>query len=286
MKAHQSRSEACRVSIEATSPPPPLPTDRVIQHAKQDRQDDQEVCQKVAWLATTRQPGNCPPPLYAGGTNVTPSNQLADIAQIAHAMYLLNAKDPNIMITIGTLNDIVRKHIGRTPNPDDLCCYLDGSMEGEFGLPSTDITSMWTRLRMATRRLRKRIDIAWTVGPDNLPTITAGTTIIRASDCQRIQCSLMKDLFLKRLLTKPDQGKAYGVTTTSAASNHFLNNGKYTSFADWYFIHRAHMSVVALRGHKRYGNDTKQCRHCGYTHETLAHVLSLPTQPPSSNSQG
>ncbi|XP_023242084.1 uncharacterized protein LOC111640308 [Centruroides sculpturatus] len=146
-------------------------------------------------------------------------------------------------------------------------------MEGEFGLPYADITSMWTRLRIATRRLQKRINISWIVGPGDLPTIIAGTTTIRVNDCQKVLCGLMKQHFLNRLQSKPDQGKAYGVTATSSASNHFLNNGKYTSFADWYFIHRARMSVVALRGHKRFGNDTKQCRRCGHTPETLAHVI-------------
>ncbi|XP_023240117.1 uncharacterized protein LOC111638606 [Centruroides sculpturatus] len=213
-------------------------------------------------------------PYMQGGTNVTPTSQLADIAQVSHAMHLFHSKDPNIIdIAQGTLTQVVKKRITRHPNIDDLCHYLNGSMDGEFGLTSTDITSMWTRLQMATRRLKKRLDISWTVGPDNLPTISTGTNLIRTSDCQRVLCGLLKEHFIRKLTAKPDQGKAYSVTSTSAVSNHFINNGKYTRFTDWYFIHRVRMSVVALRGHKRFGNDTKRCRRCGHVRETLAHVL-------------
>ncbi|XP_023210577.1 uncharacterized protein LOC111613450 [Centruroides sculpturatus] len=213
-------------------------------------------------------------PYMCGGTNVTPTNQLADIAQVSHAMHLFFSKDSNITgIALKALTEVINKRIGKTPNDEDLCEYLNGSMDGDFGLPSADITSLWTRLRMATRRLKKRINIAWTVGPGNLPNISAGTTLIRPEDCQRVLCGLLKEHFLGKLLAKPDQGKAYKVTSFSPVSNHFMNNGKYTRFSDWYFIHRARMSVVALRGHRRFGNDTKRCRRCGYARETLAHVL-------------
>ncbi|XP_023211847.1 uncharacterized protein LOC111614713 [Centruroides sculpturatus] len=213
-------------------------------------------------------------PYMCGGTNITPTNQLADIAQVAHAMHLFGANDPNIAgIALKTLEEVVKKRITRPASIEDLCKYLDGSMEGEFGLPSTDITSMWTRLRVATRRLKKRICISWAVGPNNLPTISAGSTLLRAGDCQRILCSLLKEHYLGKLLAKPDQGKAYSVTATSSVSNHFLNNGRYTRFTDWYFVHRARMSVVALRGHRRFGNETKSCRRCGHVRETLAHVI-------------
>ncbi|XP_023238972.1 uncharacterized protein LOC111637658 [Centruroides sculpturatus] len=213
-------------------------------------------------------------PYKQGGTNITPTSHLSDIAQICHASHLFHSRDPDIVnISRGTLEEVVSFRIGRAANTDDLCRYLDGSMEEEFGRPSKDITSVWTRLRMATRRLKKRINIHWTVGPDNLPVISTEDNLINAQNCQRTLCGLLKEHYHHSLTSKPDQGKAYKVTTTSEVSNHFMNNGHYTRFSDWFFIHRARMSTVALRGHKRFGSDTKRCRRCGYQRETLAHVL-------------
>ncbi|XP_067131981.1 uncharacterized protein [Centruroides vittatus] len=213
-------------------------------------------------------------PYKQGGANVTPSSQLADIAQICHASYLFNSRDDNITdIAMGTLNCVVAKRTGRTPSPEDICQYLDGSMEGDVGSKSYDITSMWTRLRMATRRLKTRLNINWVIGPGNLPTIAVGDSIINVKGCQGTLCALLKEHHLRNLLLKPDQGKAFKVTATSEVSNYFLNNGRFTRFSDWRFIHRARLSVVALRGQKRFGTDSKTCRRCGFAMETLSHVL-------------
>ncbi|XP_023220585.1 uncharacterized protein LOC111622442 [Centruroides sculpturatus] len=126
---------------------------------------------------------------------------------------------------------------------------------------------------MATRRLRKRIDINWIEGPDNTPTIAFENNAIRLKGCRHTLDRLLKFHYLQRLTAKPDQGKAFKITARSEVSNHFLNNGNYTRFSDWRFIHRARLSVVALRGHKRFGNETKACRRCGFVRETLSHVL-------------
>ncbi|XP_067141006.1 uncharacterized protein [Centruroides vittatus] len=126
---------------------------------------------------------------------------------------------------------------------------------------------------MATTQLRKRLNINWTIGDDNLPTISVNNNPIRTNTCQRTLCSLLKKYHLRNLISKPNQGKAYGLTATSEVSNHFINNSHYTHFSDWYFIHRARLSIVALRGHKCFGNKTKRCRRCGFVRETLSHVL-------------
>ncbi|XP_023225130.1 uncharacterized protein LOC111626079 [Centruroides sculpturatus] len=213
-------------------------------------------------------------PYKQGGTNVPPTSHLADIAQICHALYLFQSRDEDIAaISRNALADVVKHRIRRDITTDDLCCYLNGSMQEEFGRPSKDITSVWTRLRMATRRLKKKIELNWTTGPDDLPNIVACDNLIRAQDCQRTLCGLLKVYYHQKLAAKPDQGKAYKLTSASEVSNHFINNGQYTRFSDWYFIHRARLSVVALRGHKRFGNEIKKCRRCSYQRETLAHVL-------------
>ncbi|XP_023229281.1 uncharacterized protein LOC111629614 [Centruroides sculpturatus] len=188
-------------------------------------------------------------------------------------LYISNSRDNITNIALGALRDVVAARIAKQPSDEELCHYLDGSMEGDLGNPSKDITSMWTRLQMATRRLGKKIGIKWAIGPDGTPTITLEYNIIRTKKCQSTLVSLLKHHHLQRLLAKPDQGKAYKVMASNEASNHFLNNGRYTRFSDWRFIHRARLSVVALRGYKRFGNESKTCQRCGFARETLFHIL-------------
>ncbi|XP_023223761.1 uncharacterized protein LOC111624982 [Centruroides sculpturatus] len=216
--------------------------------------------------------GNCPSPVPTRG-HQTPHQPSCRYSTNLPCP-LFQSRDTDIrQISRSALEDVVKHRIRRSLDPSDLCCYLNGSMEEKFGRPSKDITSVWTRLQMATRRLKKEIGISWTTGPDELPTITANNCLIHAHECQRTLCGLLKEHYLQKLTAKPDQGKAFKITSASEVSNHFINNGQYTRFADWFFIHKARLSVVALRGHKRFGNEPKKCRRCGYQRETLAHVL-------------
>ncbi|XP_023215162.1 uncharacterized protein LOC111617982 [Centruroides sculpturatus] len=213
-------------------------------------------------------------PYDHGGANITPCSTLSDICQITHGVHLFTSRDSRVSsIAINSLRSVVRKRIRRTPSLDDLCTYLNGSMEGEFGMDPADITSTWTRLRMATRRLRKTMDIAWIIFNDSITISAAGNPIPRHTTSKALT-SMAKNHLLNRLLRKPDQGKAIKLTAQHPASNHFLRDGLYTSFADWRFIHRARLSVVPLNGLRRFGQLSPRCRRCGYQQETLAHVLN------------
>ncbi|CAM2120230.1 unnamed protein product [Caretta caretta] len=78
---------------------------------------------------------------------------------------------------------------------------------------------------------------------------------------------------METLKRKPDQGKAFELTSKWDASSHFLAGGSFTRFANWWFIHRARLNCVPLNGAIRHGNRDKRCRKCGYSNETLPHVL-------------
>ncbi|XP_023231886.1 uncharacterized protein LOC111631807 [Centruroides sculpturatus] len=213
-------------------------------------------------------------PYDHGGANITPCGTLSDICQITHSMHLFTSRDPRVRsIALNTLRSVVRKRIRREPTNEDLCIYLNGSMEGEFGIDPADITSNWTRLRMATRRLRKTMDISWNTIDDTVAITTAGNLIPRQA-VSKLLTGMAKNSLLNRLLRKPDQGKAFQLTAQHPASNHFIKDGLYTSFADWRFIHRARLSVVPLHGLRRFGQLSTKCRHCGFRQETLAHVLN------------
>ncbi|XP_023232374.1 uncharacterized protein LOC111632225 [Centruroides sculpturatus] len=209
-------------------------------------------------------------PHAQGGANITPCGILAYVAQVSHAINLLHSRDPVVAALAGnTLRLVVEKRIKRPPSDDDVCTYLSGSMENEFGLDPYDIPSVWTRLRMATHRLKKYIDLVWQPNAD-------GTFIPSVNEKPLQKATAMKFLSdaVKATLRKPDQGKTYRLIARNANSNHFLHDGSFTRFADWRFVHRARLRVVPLRGLQRFGNASQNCRRCQRHCETLAHVVN------------
>ncbi|XP_023219819.1 uncharacterized protein LOC111621802 [Centruroides sculpturatus] len=213
-----------------------------------------------------------------GGANIPSCYTLAAISQVTQAMHLLTSKDPTIcLLATSFLKDVVRKRIYRDPSLEDICTYLNGSMNDEFGAKSYDISSIWTRLRIATRRLRKTIDCGWTpVG--NTIAMACENNLTNRANCTNVLSTKYKLAQLNCLLRKPDQGKSFKIISGHPASSHFLKSGNYTTFADWRFVHRARLSIVPLHGHRRFGNTSKKCRQCNYPRETLAHMLNHCTR--------
>ncbi|XP_067139092.1 uncharacterized protein [Centruroides vittatus] len=208
-----------------------------------------------------------------GGANFLPLSSFSDIAQINHALHIFQSRDERVTsLALSALTSIIHKRIRRAPSARDICTYLNGSLENEFGLRSHDIRSTWTRLRDATRRLRKVLPIEWVEG-EGPPALAVNGNILRKNNCNNILIGLVRLNHLLSLQRKPDQGKAFRITSACRESNHFLRDGRYTQFADWRFIHRARLSVVPLHGLRRFGNRSKKCRRCTYGNETLAHVL-------------
>ncbi|XP_018365749.1 PREDICTED: uncharacterized protein LOC108762969 [Trachymyrmex cornetzi] len=85
--------------------------------------------------------------------------------------------------------------------------------------------------------------------------------------------SAVSEHYSNRLLSKPDQGKVFEVSSRSRVSNHFIRGGSFTRFADWRFIHKARLDVLPLNGARRWETNDKRCRRCGEASETLPHVL-------------
>ena len=164
------------------------------------------------------------------------------------------------------------RKIGRPAQPADLARYLSGELEGEFARDGGDIASLWSKTRNSTRRIaRKGMDTKWEmVGDTLMPTIDHQET--RQTIVRQLRQS-HREKYERALLQEPDQGKPVHCFTESEASNHFLRSGFATRFADWRFIHRARLDCVPLNATRRFGEGDKRCRRCGYTKETLPHVL-------------
>ncbi|XP_030422642.1 uncharacterized protein LOC115653440 isoform X2 [Gopherus evgoodei] len=219
-----------------------------------------------------------------GGANVPRMGDLCDIAVVTHAFRLLTCPDAMVKnVAMTALRAATAKRIGRAPSDQDVATFLSGSLDGEFAWDRSDMASLWTRARNATRRLGKRLGCRWVWSEERrelgvlVPRIeTEGNTIVSPRARGLLEKSLkaaVHTLYVDTLKKKTDQGKAFEVTSKWDSSNHFLPAGSFTRFADWRFIHRARLNCVPLNGAIRNRNPDKRCRKCGYAMETLPHVL-------------
>jgi hypothetical protein len=186
-------------------------------------------------------------PLYmgyrTGGVNLLPMALLADIEQLVHGWRLLQSS------TMGSLSHtilqaVVEKRIRTTAQPSDLVNYLNGRMDGNLATESTDVTNVWTRLRLATRRIRRKINVDWALTAEQRPQLQLNGFRLRPNEVEYSLRNAVREYFRRRLLRKPDQGKVYEVTSAATPPNHFLRNGDFTRFAEWRFIHRARLDCT------------------------------------------
>jgi len=225
-----------------------------------------------------------PSPL--GGAGILPFSDMRNVCAVTHGYRLLTCPDDSVRETAwDSLKTAVQLKIRRVPTMDDIAQYLNGSTEGEMAKTNGDVPSLWSRVRVCTRALRRTADIQWwwcsTRGELQLivPRPAKEPHQARAHPAARRQvCSLLKTAlraaYLQRLLKKPDQGKVYSVTSLRSESNHMMKSGLYTRFADWRFLHRARLDTMPLNGTRRFGNGSKRCRRCNNILESLPHVLS------------
>lgn len=165
-----------------------------------------------------------------GGVNFLPLNNLSDICQVTHGLRLIHSKDIH-KITMKLLKANVKKRIKHEPNNHEIAEYLNGSMEKDFKNETTDITNSFTKLRIATKSISKKIDVQWAWAEDKL-NLKLNGNIINPNNIEYTLRQAMHNLYANKLMSKPDQGKAFKTTSTNKASNHFLNNGSFTRFAN------------------------------------------------------
>uniref|UniRef100_A0A183CIN3 Reverse transcriptase domain-containing protein n=1 Tax=Globodera pallida TaxID=36090 RepID=A0A183CIN3_GLOPA len=218
-------------------------------------------------------------PLYTshamGGMGLTPLNLLADISQLVHAYRLITSRDLS-SLSMDLLKTVVYKRIRQAPRPDQISDYLNGSMKGVFRqFESTDTPSAWTRLRQATARLSTKLRIGWKWSAvENRLLLQLNNEQLNPKTAEYCLRAAIREFYRLRLLAKPDQGKVFAVTSAATASNHFMQAGNFTRFADWRFIHRARLDCVPLNATRRFGHGDKRCRRCHDGQlETLPHVL-------------
>ena len=220
------------------------------------------------------------PPKW-GGRGLLPLADLADALTVAHAYRILTARDGAVReLAWETLRGVVGRRIGHVPSCEDIASFLSGSLEGRLRVGGE--SSFWSTVRNAGRRQSERLSLRWRwVGETNEMTVGCrgprGATVVvppgaRSQVVTRLR-SAVAYFYLDRVVSKPDQGKVFEVSSRSGVSNHFLRGGSFTRFADWRFIHRARLDVLPLNGARRWGAGDRRCRRCGAAAETLPHVL-------------
>lgn len=221
-----------------------------------------------------------------GGAGMFPLADLVDISSVVHAFRMITCADPVVKdLARATLFHVTKKRLGRPVSPDEVADYLSGRVDGDFARDGGDIGSLWTDARNAAGRLQKKIGVHWKFDelrgefqvcipmPGSRMDPVAVPEDARKHLFMRLKKAIRMNL-RRSLLRKPDQGKVIDVACRCRDSNHFIQAGKFTRFADWRFIFRARLGTVPLNGCRRWGQGDRRCRRCGEQSETLPHVLN------------
>ncbi|XP_049267175.1 uncharacterized protein LOC119375286 [Rhipicephalus sanguineus] len=211
----------------------------------------------------------------AGGAAAIPvAAELSDVCRIDSAFKLLTTADRELRdMALSDAYAVASARLGWEATRSELEAYLSGDIEGVFRTPATQLRSVWTEARKASRRLH----VAWTIAPDNT-TLTCADVTITSTHRNRVMRSIREVLAADRdraLHAQPNQGKVMACVSADRASSHFMRSGAYTHFADWRFVHRARLNLLPLNGAVMWGppDRDQRCRTCGYQRETLPHVL-------------
>ena len=220
------------------------------------------------------------PPRW-GGCGLLPLSDLADVLTVAHAYRMLTVRDGAVRgLAWESLRGVVGRRIGNAPSCEDIASFLSGSLDGR--MRGGGEASLWSSARNAALRQSGRLSLRWrwaeAAGEMTLECRGPRGAAIKIPPDARGQVvsrlrSAVAEHYAERLLSEPDQGKVFEVSSRSRVSNHFIRGGSFTRFADWRFIHKARLDVLPLNGARRWEANDRRCRRCGEVSETLPHVL-------------
>lgn len=209
----------------------------------------------------------------AGTAGIPIAAELSDICRVDGAFKLLTSADLEVRERAREeLGRVVSRRLRRPAETEDEEAYLSGDTEGDFRQTATQLQSVWTQARKASRRL----SVAWELF-DQVARITCGEASVSIRSRNKLIRTLRANLCRDRdriLQGKPSQGKVMECVAADPANSYFMRSGRYTRFMDWRFIHRARLNLLPLNGARAWAPAAdKRCRRCGYAEETLPHVL-------------
>lgn len=210
----------------------------------------------------------------AGAAAIPVAAELSDVCRIDNAYKLLTTADLELRdMAFRDIYSVASDRLGWEPTRTEVEAYLAGDIEGAFRAPASQLRSVWTEARKASRRLHA----SWSLDPAEVRLTCGDKTITPPHRC-RVMRSIREVIAAERDLALRDQanqGKVMACVAADRASSHFLRTGAFTQFSDWRFIHRARLNLLPLNGARMWGpaDRDQRCRTCGYARETLPHVL-------------
>ncbi|XP_046392673.1 uncharacterized protein T26G10.4-like [Ischnura elegans] len=207
-------------------------------------------------------------PRSRGGGGYVPLPARRDALTVVHAFRMLTCPDVCVAdVAWHTLRDIISRRTGRTQRTavlsrESMCDFLNGAADDVVGTGTIAASSHWTRVRAATRQLRRFVDIrwAWSAARAELAIVVQRVTPSReemtvpASARRRLHGIILAAIgegFRRSLVAKPDQGKVIAVSSRHPDSNHWVSGGVGIRFCNWHFIHRARLNVLPLNAARR-----------------------------------
>ncbi|CAI4225325.1 unnamed protein product [Auanema sp. JU1783] len=191
-------------------------------------------------------------PTSHGGLGFSKLNDLSNTCKIAYAQTVLNSEDKLVQnIAYTDAIKAVKRRLKKNPSNLEITEYFDGKTDGIFDCNSSDVSSNWTKLRIATRRLRTKLLVNWKINNDGALGITQNGNHIKPNKTKRTLRGAIAAHEMKNLRDKPDQGRIFDVSMIRNSSNHYLSRGDFIRFADWRFIHKARLNVLQLNGCRR-----------------------------------
>ncbi|KAL1433277.1 hypothetical protein MTO96_012677 [Rhipicephalus appendiculatus] len=189
---------------------------------------------------------------HAGTAGITLAAELSDICRVDGAFKLLSSTDPEVRERAREeLDRVVSRRLRRPAETEDTEAYLSGDTEGDIRQTATQLQSVWTEARKASRRL----SVAWELY-DQGARITCGEATVSAGNRNKLIKILRAILNQGRdrsLQDKPSQGKAMACVAADPANSHFMRSGRYTRFKEWRFIHRARLNLLPPERHTHVG---------------------------------
>ncbi|GMT17450.1 hypothetical protein PFISCL1PPCAC_8747, partial [Pristionchus fissidentatus] len=181
------------------------------------------------------------------GQSLLPLSILADISTVSHAVSLLHSIDTTVAAHAHrAAGEVASTRAKKKVSNDELAEYLSGSTEGIYRTPTTDIPSLWTAARSATRRLSSHLPVSWYHGTTGGLFASLGGSPLSPRNTQRALTASLRARYHRSLLAKPDQGSSYRTPHLDYESNYWVRNGDFLRFCDWRFVHRARLNLLPL----------------------------------------
>ena len=213
-----------------------------------------------------------------GGMGIPCAEDESHVVRASQAFkFLGNMRDPRIRdVALHQLGETIKRRAGHLDpsKTEDMAEFLNTTAppgEGRAG----DLQSLWTAARASLAIGRAIVEI--TRDSAILHTESHNINWSKGKEtCQRLRETIHAN-HLSYLKRSNDQGRAFFSLFLHPDSTLFTYTGKFLSFYQYWFIHKARLNLLPVRSVQarcRKLVPSTKCRLCGREEETLAHVVN------------